>query len=464
MRLRSNVMSRAASLRFFSGVLALLSGGCSVYDPSLLGNGGAGSSGDTSTSGSSSDASSSSGMACTSPSMCPGMDDECGTRTCNDGGCGLTAEMEGKALAEQTAGDCKKNVCNGSGSTTVQADAADPPDDGKECTTDSCVGNEPMSVAKTNKTPCTQAGGKMCFDTDCVECVDPGDCASGVCTMQHTCGAATCTDMIKNGMESDTDCGGTCNLCANGKHCNSAADCVSSSCSGTFCQPSCTDLMKNQDETDTDCGGTSCGGCDLGKTCAAGADCLSGVCGPGNVCACGTTHLVISEVRTKGPNTANDDFVELYNPTQAAVTLDSTWILEARSEAAGTYEVRWTGAGQVLPPGRHFLIGGTTYADPVAKDASLATGITDEVSVVLRKSGVVVDALCIYCGTNSFSTHVCEGAPFEKTGCSTSGNYASAERKTGGAQGNCQDTDMNPGDFIISNPSNPQNLASAPTP
>ena len=52
------------------------------------------------------------------------------------------------------------------------------------------------------------------------------------------------------------------------------------------------------------------------------------------------SHVVISEFATRGPSSAFDEFVELYNPTNAAVTLDSSWTLKARSNATTTYSAR----------------------------------------------------------------------------------------------------------------------------
>ncbi len=46
--------------------------------------------------------------------------------------------------------------------------------------------------------------------------------------------------------------------------------------------PSCSDGIKNGGETDVDCGGaTACPRCGNGKTCAAGSDCVSGICQAG---------------------------------------------------------------------------------------------------------------------------------------------------------------------------------------
>ncbi|CAN90920.1 putative exported peptidase / protease [Sorangium cellulosum So ce56] len=51
--------------------------------------------------------------------------------------------------------------------------------------------------------------------------------------------APTCTDGVKNGTETDVDCGGTCTAdCANGQACVTGADCTSLSCVAGVCQPS----------------------------------------------------------------------------------------------------------------------------------------------------------------------------------------------------------------------------------
>jgi hypothetical protein len=73
--------------------------------------------------------------------------------------------------------------------------------------------------------------------------------------------APTCTDGVKNGSESDVDCGGTCPACGTDKSCSLPADCTSGVCTGGKCAaPSCTDAVKNGTETGIDCGG-SCPTC-----------------------------------------------------------------------------------------------------------------------------------------------------------------------------------------------------------
>src|SRR3954464_5644164 len=48
---------------------------------------------------------------CTVPTDCPGVDDECQSRTCVGGFCGTGFTPEGTAVAAQTVADCKKNQC-----------------------------------------------------------------------------------------------------------------------------------------------------------------------------------------------------------------------------------------------------------------------------------------------------------------------------------------------------------------
>ncbi len=199
-----------------------------------------------------------------------------------------------------------------------------------------------------------------------------------------------------------------------------------------------------------------------------GASTASSTISTTNAGTCTATDILISEIRTRGPapGGGNDDFVELYNPTNAPVTLDNTWKLEARSDSAGSYQVRWTGTGKVIPAHGHFLIVGTGYTQSPAKDESLNSGISDSSSVVLKHSTAVVDAVCLAVSASAKQTlagagYTCEGTILDNHSTNID---ASVERKPGGTAGNCMDTGNNGADFITSTPANPQNSASPPTP
>ncbi|MCA9879178.1 MAG: hypothetical protein KC442_15410 [Thermomicrobiales bacterium] len=49
------------------------------------------------------------------------------------------------------------------------------------------------------------------------------------------CPPPTCTDSLKNGDETDVDCGGSCPRCANGLVCDSRDDCASALCVDSRC-------------------------------------------------------------------------------------------------------------------------------------------------------------------------------------------------------------------------------------
>jgi hypothetical protein len=46
----------------------------------------------------------------------------------------------------------------------------------------------------------------------------------------------TCSDNVKNGTESDVDCGGTCPRCPNARRCTGPNDCASAYCTSGACQ------------------------------------------------------------------------------------------------------------------------------------------------------------------------------------------------------------------------------------
>lgn len=96
-----------------------------------------------------------------------------------------------------------------------------------------------------------------------------------------------------DGDETDIDCGGrVCETCTAGKHCVMGTDCASGICTNQVCQaPSCSDLARNGEETDFNCGG-SCAPCATGYGCRVGADCKTGSC----------LNSVCSEPNCDGPS------------------------------------------------------------------------------------------------------------------------------------------------------------------
>jgi hypothetical protein len=115
-------------------------------------------------------------------------------------------------------------------------------------------------------------------------CKVSGDCASTLC-LNSACDTPSCHDGVKNQGESDVDCGGSCPACGSGKACGGRNDCASLVCAQAVCAaPSCTDATKNQTESDVDCGG-GCPACANGSACGAAGDCASAYCNGSSVCA-----------------------------------------------------------------------------------------------------------------------------------------------------------------------------------
>ena len=134
-------------------------------------------------------------------------------------------------------------------------------------------------------------GGADCGATCPVgyDCTANGDCISNSCASGH---CRSCTDTIKNGTETDVDCGGTaCGAtCAVGKTCLASTDCQAPAvCTANVCTTpvSCFNGLKDGTETDVDCGGTCAADCAFRQGCSVNSDCQSNSC-VSSVC---TRHL-----------------------------------------------------------------------------------------------------------------------------------------------------------------------------
>lgn len=168
-------------------------------------------------------------------------------------------------------------------------------------------------------------------------CSVNSDCTSQRCdSTSKTCNAPLCTDLVKNGDETDVDCGGNiCGPCADGMLCQKAKDCLSGVCSGTplRCQvPSCTDGVKNGSETDKDCGGGCSTKCNRGSACNNSFDCVTNVC-QGNQCQC-PTGMILSPTLGGGSfcidqyEVTYGQYTAFYNSNPPAQIAACSWNVE----------------------------------------------------------------------------------------------------------------------------------------
>lgn len=93
-----------------------------------------------------------------------------------------------------------------------------------------------------------------------------------------------CSNGVKDGDETDEDCGGQCDGCDEGSMCINDEDCLSKNCDNEVCQEAtCFDQIINNYETDVDCGGGVCVECMEGQMCVFDNDCYTNYCA-GHVC------------------------------------------------------------------------------------------------------------------------------------------------------------------------------------
>ena len=194
-----------------------------------------------------------------------------------------SASSSSGGLADASSG----GASSGGGSSTSSGGAS----------TSGGIGDAATGVDGSNGGTQPDAGPPPCgkLTTPCPVgsgCSGPADCATNLC-LAGKCEQPSPSDGVKDGDETDTDCGGSkAPACADGKGCSAKTDCTSGVCTGDVCQaPSPTDGVKNGDETDTDCGGTKAPKCGDNKGCASTNDCTSQICdGVSKSCTPPTDH------------------------------------------------------------------------------------------------------------------------------------------------------------------------------
>jgi phosphatidylserine/phosphatidylglycerophosphate/cardiolipin synthase-like enzyme len=192
-----------------------------------------------------------------------------------------------------------------------------------------------------------------------------------------------------------------------------------------------------------------------------------------------TNHIVISEFATRGPSSATDEFVELYNPTDNPISL-SGWKLQYSAASNGN---TWSDraiipADAVIPARGFFLLANTSYNGTVTPDYTSSlwtsgTGMADNGHERIIDAGSTeIDKVGWGNAVNPEG-----GIPAPNHG--TTANNNSVERKfrenstsdslaAGGFHallGNGHDTNVNGNDYVTqTHGRNPQNSLSPPEP
>src|SRR4051812_15539378 len=122
------------------------------------------------------------------------------------------------------------------------------------------------------------------------ECKVGADCASTIC-QEGACTEPLSTDGVKDGTETDIDCGGAgptnAPKCLEGKVCKGNDDCHWGTCTSGICGGDVKG-QKDGDQTDIDCGGVQSPPCDWNQGCLFDRDCgPAGKCGADKKCLIG---------------------------------------------------------------------------------------------------------------------------------------------------------------------------------
>ncbi|MDH4334888.1 MAG: lamin tail domain-containing protein, partial [Chloroflexota bacterium] len=169
-------------------------------------------------------------------------------------------------------------------------------------------------------------------------------------------------------------------------------------------------------------------------------------------------HLVVSEVVTGGVS-ASDEFIEIYNPTAAALPLEGLEVVYVTASGATiTRKASWAVGAPVVPSGAHLLAANEAGIFAVLADVTYANGLSASGgSIALRIQGAASAIDAVGWGTAASTWLEMRPAPAPAAG-------SSLERLPGGPAGSTQDIDDNLADFAIRPVPDPQNSVSEAVP
>jgi hypothetical protein len=167
------------------------------------------------------------------------------------------------------------------------------------------------------------------------------------------------------------------------------------------------------------------------------------------------TGVVISEFRFRGPQGANDEFIELFNAGNTPVNIGG-WMVRSSNnvQPPGLFTRATIPANTVINPGCYYLVANSLssgFSGGVTPNATFTTGFADDGGVALTTSSatVIVDQV----GHGTVPAAYGEG---QRLAPLTTNVNRSMERRPGGTLGHV-DTNNNFADFGELNPANPQN-------
>lgn len=236
---------------------------------------------------------------------------DCASKICLEGVCKKVAPPDGVKNFDETDIDCggpAAPACGDGKTCIAKTDCMS-----GVCTTGICQVPTSTDMVQNGNETGIDCGGTSTMAPRCAAgkgCLGNADCNMLKCdTTQKKCLPASNTDGVKNLDETDIDCGGpTAGVarCASGQGCAATTDCNDVLCNtGTqVCDPpSSSDGLKNGTETDFDCGGgapTNAPACPDDQRCAVDKDCSSTFCNGLGRCVAGRSCKATVGAATAG--------------------------------------------------------------------------------------------------------------------------------------------------------------------
>lgn len=173
------------------------------------------------------------------------------------------------------------------------------------------------------------------------------------------------------------------------------------------------------------------------------------------------SHIVISEVQVAG-SAANDDFIELYNPTSSPINLNGYQLVKRTSSGGSDVSIKVLPATQSIPAYGFYLWCNTNLSSLLNCDATTGSYIADNNSVALKNGTEIIDAVTFGNVDFPLGEGISVLAPGKDNSVERKANNLSTSLSmaVGGTDeflGNGQDTDNNSQDFVLRNVSGPQN-------
>lgn len=162
-------------------------------------------------------------------------------------------------------------------------------------------------------------------------------------------------------------------------------------------------------------------------------------------------QVLISEFRFRGASGATDEFVELYNNTDASADISGFTIQTVTAGIVFTVPGALGSNTTIIPARGHFLVTGAGYSlgGAAASNGTLSTGLADGTSVAFFAGTTASAATRIdSVGFNSTNPLFFEGTALTPTtGITVNGEYSFVRKQGNPSGGLPQDTNNNQSDF-----------------